>query len=158
MTVPATDCVLTVNGTRHSVAVTTTATLLTVLRDQLGLTGAKAGCERGDCGACTVLIDDRPALACLTLAVATADRRVATVEGLAPDGRLHPLQQAFLEHDAFQCGFCTPGQLMAAVACIAAGQAGSEADIREAMAGNLCRCAAYPQIVAAIRAAAEAAE
>jgi xanthine dehydrogenase YagT iron-sulfur-binding subunit len=125
-----------------------------VLRDHLGLTGAKLGCDRGECGACTVLIDDRPALACLALAVACDARRVITIEGLRGEGAPHPLEVAFVEHDALQCGFCTPGQIMAAAACLAAGCGESEGSIREWMSGNLCRCAAYPGIVAAVRAAA----
>lgn len=145
---------LRVNGVEHTLHPDVRASLLDLLRDSLGLTGAKRGCDRGDCGACTVLIDDRPVLACLTLAVAQEGRTVTTVEGLARGDQLHPLQQAFIDHDALQCGFCTPGQLLAGLACVAAGAAGSDAEVREWMSGNLCRCAAYPQIVAAVRAAA----
>ena len=115
------------------------------------LTGAKKGCDHGQCGACTVLIDGRRVLSCLTLAVAAQGRPVTTIEGLAAaDGALHPMQQAFIDHDAFQCGYCTPGQIMSAVACVREGHAGSDAEIREYMSGNLCRCGAYPNIVAAI--------
>jgi xanthine dehydrogenase YagT iron-sulfur-binding subunit len=141
-----------VNGVERELDLDVRASLLDLLRDGLGLTGAKRGCERGDCGACTVLVEGRPALACLALAVAQHGRAVTTVEGLAAEGELHPLQRAFVAHDALQCGFCTPGQIMAAQACLAAGRAGSESEVREWMSGNLCRCAAYPQIVAAIRA------
>ena len=118
------------------------------------MTGPKKGCDRGECGACTVHLDGRPVLACLTLAAAVGDREVTTVEGLAGGDALHPVQHAFIEHDAFQCGYCTPGQLMSAAACVAEGRAGSDDEIREFMSGNLCRCGAYPQIVAAVRAAA----
>jgi xanthine dehydrogenase YagT iron-sulfur-binding subunit len=134
------------------------ATLLDVLRERLGLTGTKKGCDRGECGACTVHLDGRPALACLTLAVLAEGREVTTIEGLARGDRLHPMQQAFVDHDALQCGYCTPGQVLSAVACVAQGQASSDDAIREFMSGNLCRCGAYPQIVAAVRAAAGRAE
>jgi xanthine dehydrogenase YagT iron-sulfur-binding subunit len=147
---------LVVNGVAHDLDVDVRASLLDVLRDQLDLTGAKRGCDRGDCGACTVLADGRPVLSCLALAVAQTGRAVTTIEGLAAAGRLHPLQQAFIDHDALQCGFCTPGQILSGLACIGAGRAGSDAEVREWMSGNLCRCAAYPQIVAAVRAVAAA--
>lgn len=146
---------LSINGTEHRLAVDPRATLLDTLRERLGLTGTKKGCDRGECGACTVHIDGRRALACMTLAVMAEGRAVTTIEGLAPEGTLHPVQAAFITHDAFQCGFCTPGQVMSAVALIREGGAGSDAEIRQAMSGNLCRCSAYPQIVAAVRAAAE---
>jgi xanthine dehydrogenase YagT iron-sulfur-binding subunit len=144
-----------VNGAPHGLRVEPRVTLLDALRDHLGLTGTKKGCDHGQCGACTVHLDGRRVLSCLTLAAQAEGRTVTTIEGLGAD-RLHPVQAAFLEHDAFQCGFCTPGQIMSAVACIAEGHAGSEGEIREYMAGNLCRCGAYPHIVAAIRQAAEA--
>jgi xanthine dehydrogenase YagT iron-sulfur-binding subunit len=145
---------VTVNGNQHEIDVDVRSTLLDVLRERLGLPGTKKGCDRGECGACTVLVDGRRVLSCLTLAVRADGADVTTIEGLAQDGELHPVQQAFLEHDAFQCGFCTPGQVLSAVACIAEGHAGSEAEIKEWMSGNLCRCAAYPQIVAAVSTAA----
>jgi xanthine dehydrogenase YagT iron-sulfur-binding subunit len=126
-------------------------TLLDALREHIGLTGTKKGCDHGQCGACTVLINDRRVLSCLTLAASVVGQNVTTIEGLAkPDGTLHPMQQAFVDHDAFQCGYCTPGQIMSAVACVKEGHAKSDAEIREYMSGNLCRCAAYPNIVDAI--------
>ncbi len=147
---------VTVNGRAETLDLDERITLLAAIRDHLRLTGTKEGCDRGECGACTVLIDGHPALACLRLAVATDGRAITTIEGLASGDRLHPVQQAFVDHDALQCGFCTPGQIMSAVACIEAGKANSVADIREWMSGNLCRCAAYPQIVAAVASAAKA--
>jgi xanthine dehydrogenase YagT iron-sulfur-binding subunit len=129
-------------------------TLLDALREHLGLTGTKKGCNHGECGACTVHLDGRRANACLTLAISTAGKKVTTIEGLGEPGRLHPMQQAFIDQDAFQCGYYTPGQIMSAVACVQEGHAGSPEEIREWMSGNLCRCSAYPQIVAAIRQAA----
>ncbi|GAA2335401.1 (2Fe-2S)-binding protein [Dactylosporangium salmoneum] len=137
-----------VNGRPEQVRVSADVTLLDLLRERLGLTGTKKGCDQGACGACTVLVDGRRVVSCLTLAVQADGREVRTVEGL---GGGHPMQQAFLHHDAFQCGFCTPGQMMSAVALIEEGRAGSDEDIREYMSGNLCRCGAYPNIVAAIR-------
>jgi xanthine dehydrogenase YagT iron-sulfur-binding subunit len=126
-------------------------TLLDFLRDRLGLTGAKKGCNEGACGTCTVLVDGKRVNGCLTLVVQCEGRRVTTIEGIAPgDDELHPVQAAFIRHDAFQCGYCTPGQIVSAVACIAEGHAGSEAQVREWMSGNICRCAAYPQITAAV--------
>jgi xanthine dehydrogenase YagT iron-sulfur-binding subunit len=146
---------LTVNGQEHRLALDIRTTLLDTLREHVGLTGAKKGCDHGQCGACTVLLDDTRVLSCLTLAAMAEGRQVTTIEGLArPDGTLHPMQQAFVDHDAFQCGYCTPGQILSAVACVAEGHAGSDAEIREYMSGNLCRCAAYPNIVAAVRQAA----
>jgi xanthine dehydrogenase YagT iron-sulfur-binding subunit len=130
-------------------------TLLDLLRERLDLTGTKKGCDHGQCGACTVLVDGRRVLACLTLAVACEGKEITTIEGIARDGVLHPLQRAFIEHDAFQCGFCTPGQILSGIACIREGHAGSDDEIREFMSGNLCRCAAYPNIVAAIRQVAD---
>jgi xanthine dehydrogenase YagT iron-sulfur-binding subunit len=144
---------LTVNGQTRSLSLDPRTTLLDALRDHLRLTGTKKGCDHGQCGACTVLIAGRRVLACLSLAVAVRDP-VTTIEGLArPDGTLHPMQQAFIDEDAFQCGFCTPGQILSAVACVHEGHATTDAQIREYMSGNLCRCAAYPHIVAAIKAA-----
>ena len=124
------------------------------LRYKLGLTGTKLGCDRGECGACTVLVDGRRINACMTLAIMHAGQAITTIEGLAVDGKLHPMQQAFVEHDAFQCGYCTPGQIISAVALLEEGHTASEAEIREWMSGNICRCGAYPNIVAAIQDAA----
>jgi len=146
---------LRVNGILHELRLDPRVTLLDALRERLGLTGTKKGCDQGACGACTVLADGKRVLSCLTLAVSCEDREIATIEGLAGEGALHPLQRAFIACDAFQCGYCTPGQIMSAVALLAEGRAGSDADIREFMSGNICRCGAYPNIVAAIRAAAE---
>ena len=144
-----------VNGSFVEVVVDPRASLLDVLREQLDLTGAKKGCDHGQCGACTVHVDGRRVASCLMLAAKMPGRSVLTIEGLAPaDGPLHPMQQAFIDHDALQCGYCTPGQIMAAVACVEEGYASSEADIREYMSGNICRCGAYVGIVAAIRDAA----
>jgi len=147
---------LDINGRRHDLDVEPRVMLLDALREQLGLTGTKKGCDQGQCGACTVHVDGKRVLACLTLAAQVEGRSIATIEGLsAESGDLHPVQTAFLEHDAFQCGYCTPGQIMSAVACIREGRAGSDDEIREYMAGNLCRCGAYNHIVAAVREAAE---
>ncbi len=146
------DVVLAVNGSRyHLPGLDAHTTLLDALRDHLRLTGTKKGCALGACGACTVLIDGRRVNACLALAVMCQDRPITTIEGLAQDGRLHPLQAAFVAHDGFQCGYCTPGQIISGAACIAEGHAGSDDEIREWMSGNICRCGAYPNIVAAIR-------
>ena len=144
------EVVLSVNGADHAVRVDTRMTLLDALREKLDLTGSKKGCDHGQCGACTILVDGERHLACLTLTVAAQGLRITTVEGLAEGGRLHPMQQAFIDHDAFQCGYCTGGQIMSAIACVREGHAGSDRDIREYMSGNLCRCAAYPNIVAAV--------
>jgi xanthine dehydrogenase YagT iron-sulfur-binding subunit len=142
---------ISINGQPHQLALDARTTLLDALREHIGLTGTKKGCDHGQCGACTVHIDGRSALSCLTLAASVEGRDVTTIEGLAKaDGTLHPMQQAFIDHDAFQCGYCTPGQIMAAVGCIREGRAGNEAEIREYMSGNLCRCAAYPNIVDAV--------
>jgi xanthine dehydrogenase YagT iron-sulfur-binding subunit len=152
----AVEVVLHVNGLEHHVAIEPRVTLLDALRERLGLTGTKKGCDQGQCGACTVHVDGRRVLACLTLAHQCVGRAVTTIEGMAgAEGVLHPVQAAFIDYDAFQCGYCTPGQVMSAVACIQEGHAGSDVDIREYMSGNLCRCGAYPNIVAAVRAAAE---
>ncbi|SMC85315.1 (2Fe-2S)-binding protein [Kibdelosporangium aridum] len=141
---------LTVNGETYRLPVDPRTTLVDALRERLGLTGTKKGCDRGECGACTVLVDGRRMLSCMMLAVAAENTEITTIEGLAPDGEMHPVQRAFHAHDAFQCGFCTPGQVMSAVACIAEGHTGSPEEIKEWMSGNICRCAAYPQIVAAV--------
>lgn len=145
------DVTLRVNEGSHRLRLDPRATLLDTLRERLELTGTKKGCDRGQCGACTVHVDGRRVLSCLTLAASVRDRPVTTVEGLARGGRLHPMQQAFVDCDALQCGFCTPGQVMSAVALVREGRAGSDEEIRESMSGNLCRCAAYPNIVAAVK-------
>jgi len=142
---------LTINGTKRVLTLDPRSSLLDVLRDRLELTGTKKGCDHGQCGACTVLVDGRRIVSCLTLAVITDGASVTTVEGLAKDGTLHPLQQAFIDHDAFQCGYCTPGQLCSAAGLIAEGVANTADEIRELMSGNICRCGAYPNIVAAIQ-------
>ncbi len=148
---PAVPVTLRVNGVDRDLRLDPRTTLLDALRDHLGLTGAKKGCDRGECGACTVLIDGRRVNACLTLAIMHRGAEITTIEGLARDGHPHPVQDAFVENDALQCGFCTPGQIMSAVALLAEGGATSDAAIREGMNGNLCRCGAYANIVAAIR-------
>jgi xanthine dehydrogenase YagT iron-sulfur-binding subunit len=142
---------LSVNGTLRNMLIEPRVSLLDALRDRLDLTGAKKGCNQGACGACTVWVDKRRVLACLTLAISCETREVTTIEGLSDGVALHPMQQAFLTRDAFQCGYCTPGQIMSAVAFLAEGHAGDDAQIREWMSGNICRCAAYPNIRAAIR-------
>jgi xanthine dehydrogenase YagT iron-sulfur-binding subunit len=146
---------LSINGETHEIVAPACATLLEVLRDVLLLQGAKRGCDMGSCGACTVLVDGRRIYSCLTLAVMQEGKEILTIEGLAPKGALHPLQRAFIEHDGLQCGYCTPGQIMSAAGLIAEGRAKDEATVRELMSGNLCRCGAYPNIVAAILDAAE---
>nr|WP_239086280.1 (2Fe-2S)-binding protein [Catellatospora methionotrophica] len=143
--------VLNVNGATHVVRIEPRVSLLDCLRDHMNLTGAKKGCNQGACGACTVWVDKRRVVACLTLAIACEGRDITTIEGMAVDGSLHPMQKAFLSEDAFQCGYCTPGQIMSAVALLAEGHAGSDAEIGEWMSGNICRCAAYPNIRTAIR-------
>ena len=141
-----------VNGQARSLSLDSRTTLLDALREHLHLTGTKKGCDQGQCGACTVLIEGERVLSCLTLAAAVQGKRVQTIEGLAETGgKLHPMQQAFIDQDAFQCGYCTPGQILSAVACVAEGHAKTDADIREYMSGNLCRCGAYPKILAAIK-------
>jgi xanthine dehydrogenase YagT iron-sulfur-binding subunit len=159
---------LIVNGDQHALDLDTRTTVLDTLRDHIGLTGTKKGCDQGQCGACTVMIDGKRVLSCLTLAAMAEGKQILTIEGLskawvtqtgrsvsaprtADEGELHPMQQAFIDHDAFQCGYCTPGQIISAVACVTEGHAKTDDDIREYMSGNLCRCAAYPNIVAAIR-------
>ncbi len=153
---PATEVTvkLTVNGAVSLVRVDSQVTLLDAVRDHLGLTGTKKGCDQGACGACTVLLDGKRIVSCLMLAAQCDGREVTTIEGLARDGELHPVQAAFVRHDGFQCGYCTPGQIMSAVALLQEGRAGSDAEIREFMSGNLCRCGAYQNIRAAIRDAA----
>jgi xanthine dehydrogenase YagT iron-sulfur-binding subunit len=145
---------VTVNGTLRQIAIDPRVSLLDLLREHLALTGAKKGCNNGECGACTVHLDGRRVNACMVLAVSCDGRTVTTIEGLAEGDALHPVQQAFIDQDAFQCGFCTPGQIMSAIACIREGHTRSEPEIREWMSGNLCRCSAYPQIVEAVKAAA----
>jgi xanthine dehydrogenase YagT iron-sulfur-binding subunit len=145
---------LRVNGCHHEVPVDARTTLLDLLREHLELTGTKKGCNFGECGACTVHLNGRRVNGCMVLAAAADGADVTTIEGLAEDGKLHPVQQAFIDHDAFQCGFCTPGQVMSAVALILEGHARSAAEIREWMSGNLCRCSSYPQIVSAVEATA----
>lgn len=146
--------VLRVNGTEHRLTLDPRTTLLDALREHLRLTGSKKGCGLGQCGACTVLMDGKRVKSCLSLAALVEGREITTIEGLAQGERLHPLQAAFIERDAFQCGYCTPGQIMAGVACIAEGHAGSAQEIRDRMSGSLCRCGAYDHIVAAIQDAA----
>jgi xanthine dehydrogenase YagT iron-sulfur-binding subunit len=145
------EITLAVNGAAHRLWVDTRTTLLDALRERLGITGPKKGCDHGQCGACTVLVDGRRVNSCLTLAVMKDGSEITTVEGLARDGALHPLQQAFIDHDAFQCGYCTPGQICSAAGLLAEGRARDAEEIRELMSGNLCRCGAYPNVVAAIQ-------
>jgi xanthine dehydrogenase YagT iron-sulfur-binding subunit len=142
---------LKVNGELRVVDVEPRVSMLDALREHLGLTGAKKGCDQGTCGACTIWVDGRRVLACLALAASCDNREVTTIEGLAAGGDQHPMQRAFIEHDAFQCGYCTPGQIMSAVKLIEEGNASTDEDIAEFMSGNICRCAAYPNIRAAIR-------
>ena len=143
--------VLSVNGQERELRMEPRVSLLDALREHLGLTGSKKGCDQGTCGACTVWVDDRRVLACLTLAVTCEGHEVTTIEGLSAEGALHPMQAAFVDRDAFQCGYCTPGQIMSAVAVLKEGHAADDAEIAEWMSGNICRCAAYPNIRAAIR-------
>ena len=145
------DMTLTINGKGHNLKLDSRTTLLDALREHVGLTGSKKGCDHGQCGACTVMVDGKRVLSCLTLAAMAQGHEVTTIEGLAgTNGELHPMQQAFVDHDAFQCGYCTPGQIVSAVACVNEGHANSQEEIREYMSGNLCRCAAYPNIVDAV--------
>ena len=146
---------LTVNGRNHQLNLDSRVTVLDALREHLYLTGSKKGCDQGQCGACTIHIDGKRVLSCLTLAVAVQGKKIETIEGIAVQGELHPMQTAFIDQDGFQCGYCTPGQIMSAIACVREGHARTDADIREYMSGNLCRCAAYPKIVAAIKQARE---
>jgi xanthine dehydrogenase YagT iron-sulfur-binding subunit len=156
MRVSSLKITLRVNRQAYTLEVEPRVTVLDLLRERLGLTGTKKGCNYGECGACTVHLDGRRVNACMLLAAQADGRDVTTIEGLARGDVLHAVQQAFIDHDAFQCGFCTPGQIMSAVACIEEGHVGTEAEIREWMSGNLCRCSAYPQIVEAVKAAAAA--
>ncbi|MEV0371310.1 (2Fe-2S)-binding protein [Streptomyces sp. NPDC050636] len=142
---------LSVNGESHLVELEPRVSLLDTLREKLALTGSKKGCDQGTCGACTVWVDGRRVLSCLTLAITCEGQEVTTIEGLADGEEMHPMQRAFLEHDAFQCGYCTPGQIMSAVALLDEGHAGTDPEIAEWMSGNICRCAAYPNIRSAIR-------
>jgi xanthine dehydrogenase YagT iron-sulfur-binding subunit len=146
------------NGAPRQVAVEPRVSLLDLLRERLELTGTKKGCDQGTCGACTVWIDGRRVLSCLTLAITCQDREVTTIEGVAGGAELHPMQRAFIAHDAFQCGYCTPGQIMSAIALLDEGHVSTDAEVAEWMSGNLCRCAAYPNIRAAIRAVRDAPE
>jgi len=150
------EVALRVNGIEHRLALDPRTTLLDALREHLHLTGAKKGCGLGQCGACTVLMDGKRVKSCLSLAALVEGREITTIEGVAQGEQLHPLQAAFIERDAFQCGYCTPGQIMAGIACIAEGHAGSAQEIRDWMSGNLCRCGAYPNIVAAVKQAKSA--
>jgi xanthine dehydrogenase YagT iron-sulfur-binding subunit len=150
-TIPEVVTTIRINGVERELRVDARVTLLDALRDALGLTGTKKGCDQGACGACTVLVDGRRVVSCLMLAAQCDGRDVTTIEGLSENGGLHPVQEAFVRHDAFQCGYCTPGQIMSAVSLLSEGRAGSDDEVREFMSGNLCRCGAYPNIVAAIR-------
>ena len=147
---------LNVNGADHRLELDERTSLLDALREHLGLTGTKKGCDHGQCGACTVLVKGRRINSCLSLALMHDGEAVTTIEGLAEGDRLHPLQAAFVAHDGLQCGYCTPGQILSAIACVKEGHAGTDDEIREYMSGNLCRCAAYPRIVEAVRQAAPA--
>jgi xanthine dehydrogenase YagT iron-sulfur-binding subunit len=142
---------LEVNGIAHQLSVEPRVTLLDLLREQLHLTGTKKGCDYGQCGACTVHVDGKRVLSCLSLAIMQHGKKITTIEGLAKDDELHPMQDAFIRHDGFQCGYCTPGQIMSAVACVREGHANNEEEIRQYMSGNICRCGAYPNIVDAIK-------
>jgi xanthine dehydrogenase YagT iron-sulfur-binding subunit len=141
---------LNINGKDHQLTIEPRVTLLDLLREQLQLTGTKKGCDVGQCGACTVHVDGKRVLSCLSLAIMQEGKKITTIEGIADGDNLHPMQEAFVKFDGFQCGYCTPGQIMSAIACVNEGHANSEADIREYMSGNICRCGAYPNIVKAI--------
>jgi xanthine dehydrogenase YagT iron-sulfur-binding subunit len=154
--VPPVQITLNINGTDHTLSVEPRVTLLDALRERLRLTGTKKGCDLGQCGACTVHVNGRRTLSCLTLAVMHQGDRITTIEGLAQGDTLHPVQAAFIEHDSFQCGYCTPGQIMSAAALLEEGHAGTPEEIRELMSGNICRCGAYEGIVAAIQQVLEA--
>jgi xanthine dehydrogenase YagT iron-sulfur-binding subunit len=154
-TIPEVQVTLRVNGVDHDLVLDARTTLLDALRDAVGLTGTKKGCDQGACGACTVHVDGKRVVSCLMLAAQCDGREITTIEGVSGNGRPHPVQEAFVRHDAFQCGYCTPGQIMSAVSLLNEGRAGSDEEIREFMSGNLCRCGAYPNIVAAIRDVAE---
>jgi xanthine dehydrogenase YagT iron-sulfur-binding subunit len=148
---------LTINRRQHHLSLDVRTMLLDALRENVGLTGAKTGCDHGQCGTCTVLVDGRRILSCLTLAVAAQGRSIVTIEGLASrNGKLHPMQQAFIDHGAFQCGYCTSGQILSAIACVNEGHARTNAQTREYLSGNLCRCGVYPDIVAAVNQAKKA--
>ncbi len=149
------DVAFKVNGERRELSIDARVTLLDALRERIGLTGTKKGCDRGQCGACTVHVDDRRVLSCLTLAVSLQGKEVTTIEGISDGDELHPVQRAFIDHDGFQCGFCTSGQIMSAVAVVREDRARTDEQIREAMSGNICRCGAYPNILEAIKQARE---
>jgi xanthine dehydrogenase YagT iron-sulfur-binding subunit len=153
---PEYDVTLNVNGSDRHLTIEARVSLLDALRERLGLTGTKKGCDHGQCGACTVHVDGRRIKSCMQLAIMTQGQKITTIEGLAEGDTLHPMQAAFIEHDGFQCGYCTPGQIMSAVALLAEGRATSDDEVREHMSGNLCRCGAYPNIIAAIQTARKA--